>query len=55
MSKYKQAIVKWNSGTGALLCNNCRIIIQYGFDHKDIVHLCEGCKRSSDHKTQKEK
>ena len=43
MKTYKHALVKFNSGTGALLCNKCRIIIDYGFNHKDVEHYCKGC------------
>ena len=39
--KYKYAIVKFNSGVGALLCNNCSEIIAYGFDHEDKRHYCD--------------
>ena len=42
--KYKFAEVKFNNGRGALLCNKCSIIIDYGFDHEDKYHLCEQCK-----------
>jgi predicted Zn-dependent protease with MMP-like domain len=42
--KYKFAEVKFNNGRGALLCNKCRIIIDYGFDHEDTLHLCDKCK-----------
>lgn len=39
------AIIKYNNGNGALLCNECRIIIDYGFNHdEDHEHFCEGCK-----------
>jgi hypothetical protein len=37
------AIVKWNGGVGALLCNTCRTIIAHGFDHEDKVHHCDKC------------
>lgn len=45
MIKYKNAIVKFNDGVGALLCNTCNVIIAYGFVHKDKKHLCEKCKK----------
>ena len=38
------AIVKYNNGNGALLCNYCHDIIAYGFDHEDRKHVCDGCK-----------
>lgn len=38
---YKRAIVKFNSGRGALLCNRCNIILKVGFDHEDREHYCE--------------
>ena len=40
---YKLAEVKFNNGMGALLCNRCSIIIEYGFDHEDKFHFCEKC------------
>lgn len=39
---YEHATVMFNSGVGALLCNNCRVILDYGFDHEDKKHFCEG-------------
>ncbi len=36
---YRTAIVKWNGGRGALLCNRCRTIIREGFEHADIEHF----------------
>ena len=48
MYEYKHAIVKFNSGVGALLCNGCQIIIAYGFNHKDVPHYCEDCEREDD-------
>lgn len=44
MVKFKKAVVKFNGGVGALLCNHCDIIIAHGFAHKDKIHLCESCK-----------
>jgi hypothetical protein len=44
MKEYRQAIVKFNGGTGALLCNGCRVIIDYGFNHKDVEHYCSKCE-----------
>ncbi len=40
---YRTAIVKWNGGRGALLCNRCRTIIREGFEHADIEHFCADC------------
>lgn len=42
MKPYLQVkkIVKFNNGNGALLCNNCKMIIAYGFDHEDKHHFC---------------
>lgn len=44
MKKYQHAEVKFNSGTGALLCNGCSIILAYGFKHKDVEHYCSNCE-----------
>jgi hypothetical protein len=44
MKEYKNAIVKFNGGAGALLCNGCRVIIDYGFKHKDVEHYCSKCE-----------
>ena len=41
--KFEIADVKFNSGLGALLCNSCRTIVAYGFDHLDEEHYCESC------------
>jgi len=41
--RYEQADVRWNSGSGALLCNDCSKIIAYGFEHEDIKHYCGKC------------
>jgi hypothetical protein len=43
MRQYDHAEVKFNGGTGALLCNQCGVIIDYGFNHKDCEHYCEDC------------
>ncbi len=45
MKEYKHAQVKFNGGTGALLCNQCRVILAYGFKHKDVKHYCKDCKK----------
>ena len=41
---YQVAIVKFNNGVGALLCNKCNVIIANGHDHEDKVHHCFKCK-----------
>ena len=40
---YKHAVVKFNNGNGALLCNNCSVIIAYGHNHEDRKHYCPMC------------
>ena len=40
----KHAIVKYNNGNGALLCNSGHVILRYGFDHVDAIHYCDKCK-----------
>jgi len=40
---YKHAIVKFNAGNGALLCNGCEIVIATGFEHEDLEHFCAKC------------
>lgn len=40
---YKTAIVKFNNGRGALLCNACCHIITEGLEHPDREHICIGC------------
>lgn len=40
---YNKALVKFNNGNGALLCNGCRVIIATGFDHEDKKHYCKEC------------
>ena len=40
----KKAIVKYNNGNGALLCNGCHAIIAEGFDHVDTYYYCKECK-----------
>jgi len=44
MVHYQRADVRFNGGNGALLCNRCSIIIDYGFDHEDKFHFCEACE-----------
>ena len=36
-------IYKFNNGNGAMLCNNCRIIISTGKKTKEV--LCDKCKK----------
>jgi hypothetical protein len=43
MRQYDHAEVKFNGGTGALLCNGCSVVLEYGFNHKDCEHYCEDC------------
>jgi hypothetical protein len=40
---YRSAIVKWNGGRGALLCNRCRTILREGIRHTDVEHFCDDC------------
>lgn len=42
-TSYKKAIVKFNNGRGALLCNGCRIILKDGLNHPDKEHYCDEC------------
>ena len=37
------AIIKFNNGMGALLCNHCSVIIATGVNHPDRNHLCDKC------------
>jgi len=43
----RHALVKFNGGKGALLCNNCKVIIADGFDHEDRDHYCNMCMSSN--------
>ena len=45
---YKRAVVKFNNGNGALLCNRCWTIIATGFEHEDVEHYCAECQRKDD-------
>lgn len=40
---YRTAILKFNSGRGALLCNGCYTVLATGFDHEDTQHFCVKC------------
>ena len=42
-AKYKNAIVKFNNGRGACLCNGCHVVLLYGFDHTDVKRYCAEC------------
>jgi hypothetical protein len=39
----KHAIIKFNNGNGALLCNECHTIIALGTNHIDKEHFCPSC------------
>ena len=41
---YKRAILKFNNGNGALLCNQCRTIVAEGYEHTDVEHYCNDCR-----------
>ena len=37
--------IRFNNGVGALLCDGCRVIIAYGFDHDTTKdNYCEECE-----------
>ncbi len=40
VTEYRNAIVKFNNGYGALLCNKCSKILKRGFGHPDVEHYC---------------
>ena len=42
---YRKAIVKFNNGNGALLCNGCLVVMAVGFEHEDREHLCPTCTK----------
>lgn len=46
--RFRRAVVKFNNGNGALLCNRCRVIIATGSDHQDVEHYCDECGRITD-------
>lgn len=46
--EYKIAIVKFNGGNGALICNKCHVIIKLGLDHEDKKHFCDKHKGKHD-------
>ena len=43
MLSNEHAVVKYNNGNGALLCNECYNIIRLGFGHADKEHFCQPC------------
>jgi hypothetical protein len=45
MQNYENAIVKFNGGRGALLCNWCRRVITTGIKHEDVWHSCDTCEQ----------
>lgn len=42
---YRVAILKFDNGLGALLCNQCSKVVATGFSHEDRIHLCEDCAK----------
>ena len=42
-SIYDEAEVKFNNGAGACLCNGCRAILSYGFEHENKRRYCDEC------------
>jgi hypothetical protein len=45
MHNYKNAIVEFVGGHGALLCNRCKRIISTGIEHEDMRHWCTACEQ----------
>ena len=43
MLNFHHAVVKFNGGNGALLCNRCGKIVATGFEHEDREHYCDTC------------
>lgn len=41
--RHNKAEVKFNNGNGACVCNQCGVILSYGFDHNDVERYCEIC------------
>ena len=35
--------IKYNNGNGACLCNECSVILSYGFHHRDVERYCKDC------------
>ena len=38
------ADIRYNNGMGALVCNRCFLILEYGFEHEDKFHFCSECE-----------
>ena len=36
-------MIKFNNGSGACLCDECRVILSYGFDHSNNETYCAEC------------
>ena len=34
--EYTRAVVKFDGGNGACVCNQCGVILSYWFDHRDV-------------------
>lgn len=45
MSKHETAIIKFNGGRMALLCNICRVVIRTGFDPSTVEDKFYGCEQ----------
>ena len=41
--EYTRAVVKFDGGNGACVCNQCGVILSYGFDHMDVERYCDEC------------
>ena len=41
--EYTKAVVKFDNGNGVCLCNQCGVILSYGFDHRDVERYCDEC------------
>jgi hypothetical protein len=49
VTEYKTAVVKFDNGFGALLCNGCSKVVKTGFDHPDVAsYCCDACKPPPD-------
>lgn len=43
-----KSIIKFNGGKGALLCNECNVILAEGTDHEtDFAYMCSKCLQTS--------
>ena len=47
---YRRAIVKYNGGEGALLCNGCLLVLNTGCQHEDKEYYCPQCEASREMK-----